>query len=145
MPPLHVVCPACHRTNRVPADRIDQQPRCGVCRELLIDGKPVDLQASTFHVHREHSDMPLVVDFWAPWCGPCRQMAPAFMQVAGALRGRAQLAKVNTEAEGALASEFNIRSIPTLVIFRGGREVARMSGVLDAARLQAWIGQALAQ
>jgi thioredoxin 2 len=143
MTTLHIVCPVCHRTNRVPTARIVEQPKCGACQALLVDGKPADLNADDFHRHREHSDLPLVVDFWAPWCGPCRQMAPAFVQVAGDLRGRAQFAKVNTETEGALASQYNIRSIPTLVISRGGREVARMSGALDAIRLRAWIEQSL--
>jgi thioredoxin 2 len=137
----HVVCPHCHSVNRVPAERLAENPKCGACKAALFDGRPVELGSSDFRTHIERSDLPVVVDFWAPWCGPCRAMAPVFAQVAGELRGRAQLVKVNTEAEPQLASQFGIRSIPTLVVFRGGRELDRMSGALDAHSLSTWINR----
>ena len=136
---LHLVCPHCHRTNRVPTMRVGEDPKCGVCRQPLLPGTPVDLTAANFRRHIEGSDMPVIVDFWAPWCGPCKMMAPAFAQAAEALKTRARLAKVNTEEETQLAGQYGIRSIPTLVAFKQGREVDRMSGALDADRLVAWI------
>jgi thioredoxin 2 len=125
----------------VPAERIAENPKCGACKAALFDGHPVELGSNDFRTHIESSDLPVVVDFWAPWCGPCRSMAPVFAQVAKELRGRAQLVKVNTEAEPQLAGQHAIRSIPTLVAFRGGREVERMSGALDARSLNAWISR----
>ena len=135
----HIVCPHCQGINRVPEERHADNPKCGVCKKLLFNGHPADVAAAAFRTYLTRSDMPLVVDFWAPWCGPCRSMAPAFAQVATELRGRAQLLKVNTEAQSDLASQFAIRSIPTLVMFRSGREIERLSGALSAADLRAWI------
>jgi len=137
----HIVCPQCHRVNRVPEARFADRPKCGACKAPLFNGHPVELDASSFDAHVEHSGIPVVADFWAPWCGPCRMLAPVFVQVAAELTGRAQLVKVNTEAAPGLASRFGIRSIPTLVLFRNGKEVRRVAGALDAQRLKAWIGQ----
>jgi thioredoxin 2 len=139
----HIVCPHCHGVNRVPEERFRDKPRCGTCKAELFPGQPVELAAGDFRTHIERSDIPVVVDFWAPWCGPCRMMAPVFAQAAAELNTRAQLAKVDTEAQTALASQYGIRSIPTLVVFRGGQELDRISGALDAPRLKAWIGRFL--
>jgi thioredoxin 2 len=141
----HIVCPHCHAVNRVPEERFRDQPKCGACRAPLFDGHPVELGQRDFRTHVERGEIPLVVDFWAPWCGPCRMMAPVFEQLAGQWRGRAQFAKVNTEAEGALAAQFAIRSIPTVALFRGGREIGRTAGAMDASRLQQWIESSLGQ
>ena len=136
---LIVVCPHCAGANRVPAPRLAEGGNCGKCKKPLFDGHPVELKAGNFDAHIGRSDLPLVVDFWAPWCGPCRSKAPAFERAARELEPQFRLAKVNTESEPQLAERFGIRSIPTLAVFRNGREVARQAGAMDEGNLVRWI------
>ena len=136
---LHVVCPHCDAVNRLPAQRLGERPTCGQCRLALFTGQPLELTARNFDRHIGRGDLPVVVDFWAPWCGPCRSMAPAFARAAGELEPEVRLAKVDTESQQQLAARFNNRSIPTLTMFRSGREIARQSGAVDAATLRRWI------
>lgn len=141
---LTMPCPHCHALNRVPAARLGDAPNCGKCHSPLFAAKPVALDSASFAAHMERSDLPLVVDFWAAWCGPCRMMAPAFEEAAGILEPQVRLAKVDTEAAQDLAVRFGIRSIPTMVMFRGGREVARQSGATSAAGIVQWVRSHLA-
>ncbi len=136
---MRILCPRCHTINRVPAARLADGPKCGQCHEPLFSGHPIALTASDFDVHATRNDIPLVVDFWAPWCGPCRMMAPAFEQAAKALEPLARLSKVNTEDEPTLAARFGIASIPTMIIFRNGREVARQPGALGLQDIVRWV------
>lgn len=136
---LIVVCPHCHAPNRVPQDKLAAGGVCGKCKGRLFAGEPVELDAASFDRHIGRSDVPILVDFWAPWCGPCRMMAPAFAEAARLLEPDYRLAKVNTEQEQGLAARFGIRSIPTLALFRNGQEVARQSGAMNLAGLQRWV------
>ena len=135
----HIVCPHCHAVNRVPAARLEQNPKCGQCHQPLFSGHPVALTAATFARHIERSDIPVLVDFWAPWCGPCKMMAPQFEQAARLLEPRVRLAKADTEAEQTLGAQYGIRSIPTLALFSGGREIARQPGARGAQEIVRWV------
>ncbi len=131
---LHIVCPHCHTTNRVREADLSQAPDCGQCHQALFDGHPLALDASSFDKHIGRSHLPVLVDFWAPWCGPCRMMAPAYEQAAALLEPHVRVAKLNTEEAQALAARFNIRSIPSLALFVGGKEVARQAGAFRTAQ-----------
>lgn len=142
---LKLVCPHCNTTNRVPTQRLGDGPTCGKCHESLFTGQPLSLNQGSFSKHVNNSDIPLVVDFWAPWCGPCQMMAPAFESAAQALEPRARLAKVDTEQEPGIGTQFQIRSIPTLICFKGGKEIARQAGAMRAPDIIKWVESVLPQ
>ncbi len=136
---LHIVCPDCTAVNRIPSARLNQHPKCGKCHQPLFTGHPVELNGEIFQKHMIRNDILVLVDFWAPWCGPCKAMAPAFEQASVQMTPRVRFSKVDTEAEQALAEKFGIRSIPTLVLFQNGREVARQAGAMGEADIVRWV------
>ncbi len=135
----HIVCSHCNVVNRIVNTRLSDKPKCGRCKQVLFSGHPVELTAKTFTQHINRNDIAVVVDFWAPWCGPCKMMAPAYTQAAAQLEPYVRLAKVNTEQEQGLAGQYNIRSIPTLAIFKKGKEIARQAGAMSVEDIVRWV------
>ncbi|WP_428035600.1 thioredoxin TrxC [Amphritea sp.] len=137
----NISCPHCSATNKVPTERLSDGPKCGKCKQPLFQGKPVDLSATNYQSMISRNDIPVLVDCWASWCGPCKQFAPVFEQAAGQFEPRLRLAKLDTEAQQAIAAQLQIRSIPTLILFKQGRESARISGALPLGQLKQWLMQ----
>jgi thioredoxin 2 len=140
---IHVVCGQCDSIVRVPSARTDQAPQCPKCHASIFDGHPITLRTASFDKHASRNDLPLVVDVWAPWCGPCRMMAPHFEEAARRFGTQARFAKINSDEEPSLSARFGIRGIPTLLVFKKGKEIARQSGAMDLGNLTRWLQQAL--
>ena len=136
---MELVCPHCFAVNRVPDDRLADAPKCGKCASPLLPGQPVDLTTSSFDRFIAHAGLPVLVDFWAGWCGPCKMMAPIFQQVSAEMRTRVRFAKVDTEAHPQVSMRHHIKGIPSLILFRSGAEVARISGAMEAHALKRWL------
>lgn len=141
MSTTNITCPKCNATNRLPSDRLTDKPSCGKCKKQLFIGKPMELTSANVAAVLNHNQIPVLVDCWAPWCGPCKNFAPVFEQAAQALEPRVRLAKLNTEAQKPVAGRWKIQSIPTLILFKQGKEVARLSGAVPLAQLKKWLAQ----
>jgi thioredoxin 2 len=135
----HIVCPHCASVNRIPGEKDARQAKCGHCHQLLFTGQPVPASAKSFATHIERNDIPVLVDFWAQWCGPCKAMAPVYERLASEFEPEVRFLKVDTEMEPELAARYNIQSIPTLMLFRKGVVVARQAGAMDAQMLRSWL------
>lgn len=136
---LHIICPHCNTINQLPASRLEERPNCGKCHQALFNSKPVNLDTTQFTRYLEHNDIPVLVDFWAEWCGPCKMMAPQFASAAGLLEPKMRLAKVDIEAHSSLASRYAIQSIPMIVLFHRGKEIGRNAGVMGSQDLVRWV------
>lgn len=143
MSQMKIACPHCHKLNRVPEERLAEQPVCGSCKQALFTGKAIDVGVNHFNQHAVKSDLPLLVDFWAPWCGPCKVMGPQFEQAASVLEPRMRLVKVNTQVETTIGQQYQIRSIPTMVLLHRGQEIARQSGAMSSADIVKWASSQL--
>lgn len=139
----HIVCPHCHTINRLPSTGLTKNPNCGKCQKALFDGMPIIVSQTLFERHINRNDIPILVDFWADWCGPCKMMAPHFESAASLLEPNVRLVKINTEAEQALAARYTIQSIPTLILFFHGKEIARSSGAMGTQDIVRWVNQHL--
>ncbi|WP_417415360.1 thioredoxin TrxC [Hoeflea sp.] len=141
--PIHIVCPACQAKNRIPAAKLTARPTCGACKAALFPDAPFELDEAKLNKHLKGDEVPLLVDFWAPWCGPCRMMAPMFAQAATEMSPQVRFAKLDTEQNQAVGNRFQIRGIPLIILFDKGKEVARQAGALDARGIVSWVRQNL--